>query len=53
MNSLKPCPSSLFLLPKTIDFSVETEKDDDDLEKANDWKKKLTKKNQQGKPKNW
>jgi hypothetical protein len=44
MNSLKPCPSSLFLLPKTIDSAVETEKDDKKLKKAKNWKKKSTKK---------
>jgi hypothetical protein len=33
-NSLKSCPSSLFSLPKTIDSTVGTEKDDKNLKKA-------------------
>jgi hypothetical protein len=43
VNSLKSCPSSLFLLPKTIDSAVRTEKDDKNSKKAKNWKKKLTK----------
>jgi hypothetical protein len=43
VNSLKPCPSSLFLLPKTIDFAVEAEKEDKKSKKAKKWKKKSTK----------
>jgi hypothetical protein len=46
VKSLKSCPSSLFSLPKTIDFVVVvgTEKDDRSLKKAKNWKKKSTKK---------
>jgi hypothetical protein len=34
VNSLKSCPSSLFLLPKTIDSAVGTEKDNRNSKKA-------------------
>jgi hypothetical protein len=51
VNSLKSCPSSLFLLPKTIDSAVGTKKDYKKSKKAKKWKKKSTKKNQQRKPK--
>jgi hypothetical protein len=44
VNSLKPCPSSLFSLPKTIDSAVGEEKDDKKSKKAKKWKKKSTKK---------
>jgi hypothetical protein len=44
VNSLKSCPSSLFLLPKTIDSVVGTEKEGKKSKKAKNWKKKSTKK---------
>jgi hypothetical protein len=44
VNSLKFCPSSLFLLPKTIDSAVGTEKEDKKSKKAKNWKKKIDKK---------
>jgi hypothetical protein len=44
VNSLKSCPSSLFLLPKIIDSTVGTEKEDKNSKKAKKWKKKSTKK---------
>jgi hypothetical protein len=44
MDSLKSCPSSLFLLPKTIDSAVGTEKEGKKSKKAKKWKKKSTKK---------
>jgi hypothetical protein len=44
VNSLKSCLSSLFSLPKTIDSTVGTEKEDKNLKKAKKWKKKSTKK---------
>jgi hypothetical protein len=40
VNFLKSYPLSLFLLPKTIDSVVETEKDHDNLKKAKKKKKK-------------
>jgi hypothetical protein len=48
-NSLKPCPSSLFLLPKIIDSAAGTEKDGKKSNKSKKWKKNRQKKNQQGK----
>jgi hypothetical protein len=44
VNSLKSCPSSLFLLPRTIDSAVGAEKEDKKSKKAKKWKKKSTKK---------
>ena len=43
-NFLKSCPSSLFLLPKTVDSADGTEKDDIKPKKVKNWKKRLTKK---------
>jgi putative transposase len=44
VNSLKPCPSSLFLATKTINSAVGAEKEDKRSTKAKKWKKKSTKK---------
>jgi hypothetical protein len=41
----------LFLLPKTTDSAVGTEKDNDNSKKAKNWKKKLTKKESRRKTK--
>jgi hypothetical protein len=44
VNSLKSCPSSLFLLPKTIDSAVGAEKDDKNSKKAKKMEEKIDKK---------
>jgi hypothetical protein len=44
VNSLKPCPSSLFLLPKTIDSAVGVEKEDKKSKKAKKMEEKIDKK---------
>jgi hypothetical protein len=50
VNSLKACLSSLFLVTKTIDSAVRTEKDDKNSKPKNG-RKNRQKKNQQRKPK--
>jgi hypothetical protein len=49
VNSLKSCPSSLFLLPKTIDSAVGTEKEGKSRRKPKTGRKNRQKKNRQGK----
>jgi hypothetical protein len=44
VNSLKSCSSSLFLLPKTIDSAVGTEKDGDNSKKVKKMEEKIDKK---------